>query len=164
MKLPYLIYVALLIPMALGFGELSWGYTCDSCFWSHFTYHFAHSSIWHLGGNALCFWVLTRRGASMFEIGGAFLIATVCSFFAPHNLPTIGLSGVVYALCGMRLAAYRNFTTKSLLRTAIILILPGLTGKVNIALHILCIVAGYLIVTLPRLIKQIQKDVKRCHR
>lgn len=160
----HLIYICLIALLLFGGFDIGWGYDAGSAVYTHFTYHFAHSSIWHLGGNVLCFYVLTRYHLTWREMLVAYFIASVSSFISPHALPTVGLSGLIYALWGGRLAKCRRVSRSSLLRIGIILLLPSLSGRVNVPLHICCAVAGYAAEFIPQYIKQILRDVKHCDR
>ena len=164
MRQRYYIYVCLVVLLVLGNFNTSWGYTADGEWYKHLTFHFAHASIWHLACNALCFYIITRYRVSWGEVGVSLLIATLSSFIAPHALPTVGLSGLIYALFGMRLARCRNISKNSLIKFALFLLLPILTGKVNVLLHLLCAGIGYLTIYTKDQLKRIQADATRCHR
>lgn len=157
---PYYIYSLLALPLLIGISEVSWGYYSGSSILTHLTFHFAHASVWHLAGNALCFYVITRKGANWKELCVSLLLATLCSFIAPHKLPTIGLSGLIFALYGIRLMRLNNLSTRFLIQTLLVLIIPGLTGKVNVWLHISCLVSGYACAYLRHQLSQIMSDAK----
>lgn len=157
---PYYIYSILILPLLIGIGNVSWGYYSDSGIFTHLTFHFAHASVWHLAGNALCFYVLTRRGVYWKELCASFLLATLCSFIAPHKLPTIGMSGLIFALYGIKLSRLSKLSTRFLIQTALVLILPGITGKVNVWLHIVCLISGYACAYIQHQLLQITSDAK----
>lgn len=163
MKAQYYAYLCLALLLALGGFDTSWGYYAESSWYTHFTFHFAHASVWHLAGNALCFYVLTRNRFAWAELAIAYGIATLCSFIAPHTLPTIGLSGLIFALYGMRLTRCR-LSAEFIVRTAFILLLPLLTGRVNVLLHIFCILVGYCVTLSHYNLNQTMKDAKRFNR
>ena len=164
MRQRYYIYVCLAALLVLGNFNTSWGYTAEGELYKHLTFHFAHASVWHLACNVLCLYILTRHRITWAEMGSSFAIATLSSLIAPHALPTVGLSGAIYALFGMRLARCSNLSRSSLVKFALFLLLPSLTGKVNVLLHLLCVGVGYLLIFSKDQLKRIQADAKRCHR
>lgn len=150
--------------LAWGGFDISFGYADGSNLLTHFTYHFAHASVWHLAGNLLCFYLFIRNRSSFGELFCAYCIATICSFFSPHPLPTVGLSGLIYALLGMRIATLKRISRDFLIRLAVLLLLPAVSGKVNILLHLSCVAVGYTTILFYTNFKQIVRDVKRCDR
>jgi membrane associated rhomboid family serine protease len=95
------------------------GYTRESAWWTHFTYMFQHAGWIHLIVNGISFfgvWRTLSRFVPAWRLATAFPIAAAGSFFCAHDLPTVGASGVVYALlgCFVALLAQRRirFTEK----------------------------------------------------
>lgn len=76
----------------------------------NFVYHFFHANIFHLLGNLFALHlIMKRRCISWVELLLiSYIIATICSFFCGLSIPTIGLSGMVYAVYGMHLYLYRD--------------------------------------------------------
>ena len=95
------IFIALCLLLSL----INWihpimGYTATSGLYTHFTYIFAHANIFHLAINLFVFWKLYDMvGKYSFMV--SFLIAAVMSFFAIMSVPTVGASGLTFAMLGM---------------------------------------------------------------
>ena len=160
MKPQYYIYIMLLVPLVVGIGAVSWGYYPGSGIVSHLTFHGAHASVWHLAGNALCFFVITQKSFRWSELCAAYIIATLCSFISPHRLPTIGMSGLIFALYGIRLSRFSKLSARFIIQTLLVLLLPGLMGKVNVLLHISCLCLGYISAYVSHHISQLLKDAR----
>jgi len=79
-----------------------------------FTSVFTHADIWHLVGNLFFFYCFARTIETQISIAGyllafiVFVLVTSLSFAfsATTNIPTIGLSGVVWGYMGMFLFRY----------------------------------------------------------
>ena len=79
-----------------------------------FTSVFTHADIWHLVGNLFFFYCFSRTIETQITVVGyllsfvVFVLATNLAYalFAPANIPTIGLSGVVWGYMGMFLLRY----------------------------------------------------------
>ena len=164
MKRQLPIYLLTAVLLLIGGFDTSWGYAAEREWYYHFTFHFAHASVWHLAGNLLCFYILTRYRASWAELITAYLVASLCSFISPHTLPTVGLSGLIYALLGLRLAMSKRLSQRSVIRMLLVILLPCLTGKVNVLLHLSSLGAGYLLYHTYNNLMQISRYAKRYYR
>ena len=79
-----------------------------------FTSVFTHADIWHLVGNLFFFYCFARTIETQISIAGyllAFVVFVLVTnlafaFSATSNIPTIGLSGVVWGYMGMFLFRY----------------------------------------------------------
>jgi membrane associated rhomboid family serine protease len=79
-----------------------------------FTSVFTHADIWHLVGNLFFFYCFSRTIETQITIVGyllafvVFVLATNLAYAltVPANIPTIGLSGVVWGYMGMFLFRY----------------------------------------------------------
>src|SRR5262245_22210464 len=79
-----------------------------------FTAVFTHADIWHLVGNLFFFYCFARTIETQISIAGyllafvVFVLVTNLAFAlsATSNIPTIGLSGVVWGYMGMFLLRY----------------------------------------------------------
>ena len=84
----------------------SLGYTSASAWWTHITYNFQHANIWHLLVNLIAFWCVFKsleRHIQPYKIVAISLaVSIVCSFLTAHpTIPTVGASGMIYAMIGM---------------------------------------------------------------
>lgn len=130
------------------------GYTFYSPWWTHVTYMFVHASIIHLIINSISFFFLWKF---VYKIFGAytffsFCISISCSFIAIYYKPTLGISGVTYALTGMILGLLLvrkiNLSSKNLI-LFLACILAGLTVSYfkhnsNLMLHLYCLLSGII--------------------
>lgn len=129
------------------------GVTEGFCIWglSHITYMFLHAGIIHLLINSLSFisaWIIMKR---FYKKGYFYLVPFVLAFltsFIPlciFDKPTVGVSGVVYAMVGMILP-YFNFKKAYLfyLSIAVSLIVSFFIHSSNFYLHLFCFIVGVL--------------------
>lgn len=138
----------LLLP-AVGYQD------CDIKDAAHFYYMFCHVNIWHLAGNLFVLWLMRGRLYLM----PSLLIAYWCSLIPAFSIygdvgMTIGFSGVLFAIWGIKWGAYcrRNiipldryeviwrFMTKVLPFAMIGIVIP----HVNWCLHLYCLLAGFV--------------------
>lgn len=87
------------------FFDTSLGYTNTSPFYTHFTYLFQHASVIHLLLNSISFIVVCTLLERIMKwrvfIPISFAIGFIASFFAVYELPTVGISSVIYAIIGL---------------------------------------------------------------
>jgi len=90
------------------FFDKSIGYTDTSPVWTHFTYMFQHANIVHLVINSLAFIGMFRvleKSINKYVLAAIILsIGFIVSFLSMHKIPTVGISGAVYAMVGIYLA------------------------------------------------------------
>jgi len=144
------LFVLIFIIFYSFFG-LELGYTQLFPIWKHFTYIFQHAGIIHLLINSLSFisaWIIMKR---FYKKGYFYLVPFVLAFltsFIPlciFDKPTVGVSGVVYAMIGMILP-YFNFKKAYLfyLSIAVSLIVSFFIHSSNFYLHLFCFISGVL--------------------
>lgn len=119
--------------------------------WNHFAYMWSHANIWHLLGNLFVLWMW--RG-DMYILP-SILIAFLCSFLPTFGIwpiwMTVGFSGVLFAMHGIRWGqycrhepsrkkAYAEFGKKALPLALIGIIIP----HINWCIHLYCILAGFV--------------------
>lgn len=116
----------------------------------HLLYPFSHANIWHLLVNICCLWMV--RCPMRLYI--TYLIAVLASFlpcltfsfshgFTLMTEPTMGFSGILFAMVGMswgRINQFRNM----IWRNKWFLIIPPFLPHVNFLIHIYCMLFGYL--------------------
>lgn len=123
--------------------------------WGHVLWPLSHANVWHLMGNL---WVLWWMKGGRLRIREAYVTAVLCSFLpvvpgvwdfaAAEPLRTVGFSGVLCAMIGMKwgewikgcnnVAAYRTFCVKVLPFVAMGFLIP----HVNWSIHLYCLLAG----------------------
>lgn len=118
------------------------GIYADSPWWHRFTYQFAHKNAVHLCMNCYCLYIGMRR----FNISlPTLLLCYLVSATSPvlSAVPTIGISGVVYALFGYinNLVARKWYFAMWI---AVYIGVMALFGT-NAVVHIYCYVVGLLI-------------------
>lgn len=138
------------------FFGLELGYTVTSPWWTHVTYMFQHANVWHLLLNSFSWWVLFKALERFYRpwviAAGAMLVAVVASWLCVYSVPTVGASGMIYALMGAFLMlvatgklVYRRRADLILLIVSVVTFLVIGFIKHNSAglLHLLCLVAGF---------------------
>lgn len=109
------------------------------------TYMFSHANLIHLGINILGFFVMYNLLKNTIFIYTQFIFAYIATFGSEMAIPTVGLSGCVYAMFGS-LFYYLDKQGKirlgftSLLCNLIMLV----GGNVNVMLHLLSFVYSLL--------------------
>lgn len=117
----------------------------------HLTYMFLHANIIHLLVNSFSFlsmWIIMKR----FYRKGYFyfipFILAVLTSFIPlciFDKPTVGVSGVIYAMIGMILPYYhiKKFYL-FYISIAVSLIISFYVPSINFYLHLFCFIGGIL--------------------
>lgn len=117
------------------------GLSSDAPCYTALTYSFFHVSFLHAALNAWCLLSLVfGYGVSLNKMLIAYIIAILCP--ATSDIPTVGLSGVCFALIGM-VSVGRNYIF--LLFVAAILALGFFFPQSNGWLHLLCYLAGLIV-------------------
>lgn len=132
------------------FDVTQFGFT-DKIAMGNITYSFIHNETLHLLFNLLSFWILhgvlkKTFNSEVFAFFIPFAIAIATSLVSPYSLPTIGLSGVIFAQFGV--AYYYN--PKGFMPAFIGLLIANIAYfvrgmNVNIFLHASCFASGLLI-------------------
>lgn len=116
MALKYLI-ILIFLAVYLFFGR-ELGFTDKSPLWTHFTFSFQHGSVIHLIINSFVFIstfrVMERFVRSWHLLLVVYFISVVSSFSAMSGIPTVGSSGMIYAIFGMEtvIVIFNNATAK----------------------------------------------------
>lgn len=156
----YLFILVFIVIYILFSAEL--GYTNTSPLYTHITYIFQHASILHLTINSISFIVvftmldkLTDR--KMF-LSVSFMIGIVASFLAMYDIPTVGVSAVIYAMIGLYIGVtlfYKDIkiadTRKYLLNICIItfgLTISMIRTNSNFYVHLYSLVIGFIYATI----------------
>lgn len=166
----YLIVLICIIVYIFFGNEL--GFAIGTPWYTHFTYIFQHASVWHLVINSLAFIGFytqlekinnypslrggtTKQPTTHYPLPTSLLIAFLASFVSMYKLPTVGLSGVVYAMIGIYIGQTltdANIKIANTRRYMLFLLAVGLsltislfTHNSNIILHIVCLVIGLVV-------------------
>ena len=119
---------------------------------NHLLYPLSHANIFHLAVNIICLWMLHH---CPMHIVATYLIAVVCSFLPSfpiydcivegsfNTLPTMGFSGVLFAMVGISWGRVHRFRDMLWLNKWYIII-PAFLPHVNLLIHVYCLLAGYL--------------------
>lgn len=123
------------LQLALGFDA---GYT-DRSLLPHLLFPLFHANVFHLAANLFTASLLRY---DLRDLLLAYLISLAASFAAIAQLPTMGFSGILYVLIGMRTTLFKgrfNFWKGYF----VAFLLAGLVmPRVNGLLHILCFIGG----------------------
>lgn len=146
----YLI-VAIFIATYL-LSDLSIGFYYLSPFYTHFTYMFQHVGWMHLILNSLAFIGLYRALSKQlkFVLPRIIWIAFICSFMSVYLVPTVGASGMIYAMLGMCLGLqftgqWKLQNLKLVLFSIVaMLMISFFKHTSNFGLHVWCLVFGIL--------------------
>ncbi len=123
------------LQLALG---MSVGYT-DRSILPHLAFALFHANVFHLAANAM---TLSLLRPSWSDLLAGFIISFLASFLAVTPMPTIGFSGVLYAMIGMRTTLFRGRFTFPKAWFSGFLLAGLFLPNVNGLLHLLCFVAG----------------------
>ena len=96
---------ALIFILVFIFFDNSIGYTNTSPTYTHLTYMFQHSNIIHLIINSFAFIGMFRvmeRFVNKWTLPALIILtAFASSFLSMYDIPTVGASGMIYAMIGM---------------------------------------------------------------
>ena len=130
-----------------------YGFTFHGEIINNILYPLSHASIWHLAANILCLWMLRcpMRLAATYTIAvlGSFLPSfsiydcLIQGGFSSLSEPTMGFSGVLFAMVGISWGRIHRFKDM-VLRNKWILIIPAFIPHINFLIHIYCLLFGYL--------------------
>lgn len=125
---------------------------CDCSIIGRLSYHFFHASFLHWLLNVWCFLACVfLANASFSKLCIAYLIA--CTAPA-SSVPTVGLSGVCFALLGLLMWQYPNKRRYNIIiGISILLTVLLCPHTVNNALHVWCYLLGIAYPCFPRLIR-----------
>lgn len=122
----------------------SFGFSTDSAWWTHFTYPFFHGSWIHLIGNCYAFWfVYSNRIFKQYTLPIIITIAIAASFLTEMKMPTVGFSGVIFAMGGIN-SAYRKCKLKNIIPILIALSIGFLLPNTNGMIHLVSFMIAYI--------------------
>ncbi|MDR1097300.1 MAG: rhomboid family intramembrane serine protease [Tannerella sp.] len=148
----------LIIHLTLNSRQL--GYTLHSPLYTHLTYAFAHAGLFHLIINTVSYISLYNalKGGKIIcsSLIISFASAAAASFLSAYQLPTVGASGLIFAMLGCHTATVA-LNRKQWKQYSIILLLtlivPFFIPRVNALLHLLSFTSAALITTIKSKIK-----------
>jgi len=136
--------------------DKSIGYTNTSPVWTHFTYMFQHANVIHLTINSLAFIGMFRALEKRINKNILALIILsigfIASFLSMFEIPTLGISGAIYAMVGIY---WGLITTKKLIikdknklyvfifSIILCLAISYFKHNSNFGLHIFSLIMGY---------------------
>ena len=130
--------LAYCLQLALGFPV---GYT-DASLLPHLSFALFHANVFHLAANILTLHLLQPTGR---DLATGYLISLAASFAAVTAAPTVGFSGALYAIIGMRTTLFRGRFTAPKAWFAAFLLAGLVLPRVNGLLHLLCFAAGAVV-------------------
>ena len=148
----YIFILTFMIVYTLYGKEL--GYTTSSGFHTHLSYMFQHSGIIHLILNSIAFFSLfhiLQHRINKYLLAICIMgISCAVSFISEHDIPTIGASGMVYAMIGIYIHAYKITASRKYLKFITVvtvgLAVSLLNENSNFLLHVYSMLCGYLVI------------------
>ncbi|MDR2917853.1 MAG: rhomboid family intramembrane serine protease [Tannerella sp.] len=131
------------------FDNKELGYSNTSPIYTHITYIFAHAGLMHLLLNSLSF-IYVYQGLKHYNLTRqsliiSFVIGIAASFLSAYDTPTVGASGMIFAMlgCYITTAGFTNQQMRRILVTIFLsLTIPMLIPGINYKIHILSFTAG----------------------
>lgn len=124
----------------------AWGYVVDGAFINHLRFCFAHVSLLHLLINSLVFINmfdivrLRLRVRSLELFVNIYLVSFIASIFTAASVPTVGASGMIYALFGLHIASMEKLNKPNVIfivSIATMLAISLIKTNSNFGIHIL---------------------------
>lgn len=151
----YLSYVAITLTLVLSyftFGDnIEHGVTKNSALYTHIAYIFVHANLFHLCTNVFSLLFTLRLLKKMANIKFyvsltiGLISAFASSFILMQEIPTVGASGVVYALLGMY--CYLRFDMLALRLLAMLVginVFQFIFGNINVYIHLFSLIFGFI--------------------
>ena len=103
-----------------------------------FTFHFTHANIFHLLAN---FYVIARFRPKWVNLPVAYLSATTAALipWTAMEMPTVGISGVIFALLARRDAILHIRNWRLLGINAVLAFVPNYNWKIHLASYIIAL-------------------------
>ncbi len=150
------VFVLIFI-IVFAFFDTSIGYTTTSPAYTHAFYMFQHANALHLVINSIAFISIFRtmeRFVNKWELSIiSMVIAFAASFISMYEIPTVGASGMIYAMIGIffglvvskeiTIADKKKFATFAV-SISVCLLISFLKHNSNFFLHIYCLLFGLL--------------------
>ncbi len=129
------IYIIVLTCFAMAHYDGA-GYAYGSTY-QRFIYMFAHANILHLAMNLIAYFSISQmvKGTAMQYT--PFLAAFLATFGTECDIPTVGLSGVIYAMLATTTYYFEQSRWRILSFAVVANGLYYLIGSVNVGLHVL---------------------------
>jgi len=150
------LFILIFLTVFITFDK-SIGYTDTSPLWTHFTYMFQHANIIHLTINSLTFIGMFRaleKSINKYILATSIIsISVIASFLSMYQLPTVGISGAIYAMIGIYFAMItckklivkdRNKLYVFIFSIILCLTVSFFKHNSNFWLHIFSLILGYV--------------------
>lgn len=103
--IPYIFVSVLILCFLFEPSPDKVGFMIGGRWWTYLTYNFFHVNFLHLALNCYGLFVVLRvlpkYGNILIIMAGALTASMTAAILSPHVLPTIGISGFIFALIGM---------------------------------------------------------------
>lgn len=157
-KNEYLIFATIII-CAICYHVDNLGYTYGST-WQRLTYSFAHAGLLHLSINMLSFLSLSLPLRHSPYIALSMLCAVLATFGTEMYVPTVGLSGVCYALLGVHTVLSGRWIRIGLSAAAYNFIIWAVSDSVNVWVHCAAYAYGAVIALIAEMGMKVYKNIK----
>lgn len=163
-KNEYLIFATILI-CCICYHIEGLGYSYGST-WQRLTYLFAHVGLLHLTVNIISFSSLSLALRNTNYVWLAFPCAIAATYGSELYVPTVGLSGVCYALLGIHTALSGKWIKIGLTAALYNFIIWAVSDNVNVSVHCLSYAYAILVIACIKLyhkvsIKKLEQLFKR---
>ena len=127
--------------LSIYFFGLNQGYRAGSDVCTRLMAMFSHGNIFHLLGCLFCLWVLKKP----LWIGYGLLIAFLATYLPTFTtMPTMGFSGVIFAVIGMEWGRYGRGLGRTLRTVWWLLLIPFVFPQINACYHLWAFAIGYV--------------------
>lgn len=131
------------------------GVSTTSYWYTYFTFSLVHANLFHIVTNSfafVCNWRIIKKLNMYLVIPMMLFIPAVSALLSVKNIPTVGLSAVVYTMIGIITTLYQNKKAKYKLETIIIfsfivtyVFAPHINTLIHIYSYFIALAISYVI-------------------
>lgn len=139
--------------------KISFGYSSRSEWWTHFTWVFFHVNYFHLAINTIGLYdVLKCENRKLKLVTVAYVCCILASYISCVEMPTIGLSGLVFAALAIRVS--KTPTIRLLSASAFGIGISFIMNGVNPFAHLYSYILGFAYGFILNLIDRYKYDIR----
>ena len=143
-KIGAVAVLAAFFAMLHGAGAELLGFSEGSPLYTHFTYPAMHGSWLHLAANCYALWFVWKRDflRPLPMMAVSYACAVAGSFPAFSSVPTVGISGMIFAMTGVELST--AITWRNLIFVCAFIMAGFVMPGTNVTVHLLSLVYGFM--------------------